>query len=166
MLKLTLAVFVLWQLLVIIYQFSDILRNRLAGLSFYSCGLLSTWRMFGPQPVDGDYQLYYRTAPSEYTPMGNWQLLDYDKKAPIPFNLVFNPHANLVKALREITQEAIKSGSEHNVYYQLLLNDLIRELNQQKRVPTGDGPARVQFEIRWKTPTSLQPIFSSHVHPY
>lgn len=162
MLKLTLAIFVSWQLAVIIFQFSDAFRKRLGAWPFYLCGLLPTWRMFGPQPVDGDYQLYYRTAdPTTFT---DWQLLDYDKKTHPLLTLFFNPRASLVKALREIAQEAAKAGSENNVYYQLLLNELIREL--RKSGPTQTDRRLVQFEIRWKTPSTLTPLFSSHVHPY
>ena len=172
MLKLILAIFVIWQLAVIIYQFSDAFRNRLGALSFYGCGLLPTWRMFGPQPVDGDYLLYYRTAetassaPAEAASSANsfseWQLFDYDQKPHPVLALFFNPRGNLVKALREICQEAAKAGSVNNVYYQLLLNALIQKLSRHPAQKTN----QVQFQICWKTPTTLTPIFSSHVHPY
>jgi hypothetical protein len=171
MLKLTLALFVIWQLAVIIFQFSDAFRKRLGAWPFYLCGLLPTWRMFGPQPVDGDYLLYYRTAAAEPpatekagTPSFTiWQLLDYDKKPHPLLTLFFNPRANLVKALREISQEAVKAGSVNNVYYQLLLNELIRNLKPQAAQPAH---RLVQFQICWKTPSSITPLFSSHVHPY
>jgi len=185
MLKLTLAIFVIWQLAVIIYQFSDAFRNRLGAWPFYLCGLLPTWRMFGPQPVDGDYLLYYRTAETQSpthpasaakgpNPAGpptaaahkatfsEWQPFDYDQKPHPLLALFFNPRANLVKALREIGQEAAKAGSVNNVYYQLLLNALIQKLTTHP----GKANQLLQFQICWKTLTTTTPIFSSHVHPY
>ena len=172
MIRLTLAIFVIWQLAVILFQFSTGFREKLGAWPFYLCGLLPTWRMFGPQPVDGDYQLYYRTAEAKQTdetphqgepPFTPWQLFDVDKK-PHPLQaLFFNPRANLVKALREICQEAAKTTSPNNVYYQLLLQELIRELKREAQQPSH---TLLQFQITWRTPASLTPIFSSHVHPY
>ena len=195
MLKLTLAIFVVWQLAVILFQCSAEFRQKLGAWPFYLCGLLPTWRMFGPQPVDGDYLLYYRTAANRANPaqpqtaaasFTPWRLLDADQKPHPLLALFYNPRANLVKALREICQEAAKADSPNNVYYQLLLHELIRELkrhpepspteahepkhtlepNQPRQPKKPPEPKLLQFQICWRTPTSLTPIFSSHVHPY
>lgn len=163
--KVALAIYVTWQMAVIIFQFSETFRKGLAPWQFYLCGLLPSWRMFGPQPVDGDYRLYYRTSTEKDNRFSGWQLADYDKKPPVPGALFFNPHANIVKALREICRQAGAARSERNVYYQLLLNDVIRQVSRQE--PEGaPGRRLVQFQICWTTPADANPIFCSHVHPF
>jgi hypothetical protein len=167
MIKIAIALSLLWQLAVILFQFWGPFRNKLGRLQFYLCGLLPTWRMFGPDPTDGDYQVYYRTAPEGMVDdaiFTEWRLVDYDLKPMLPFSLFFNPRGNIVKGLREICQEAIKASSDHNVFYQLLLNDLIRRYRQGQ--PAGTASTYlIQFQIRWQTPAALTPIFSSHAHP-
>lgn len=160
MLALTLALFVGWQIAILLIQFSEPLRKRFGALNFYGCGLLPTWRMFGPRPLDGDYLIYYRTAKAKAEEFTEWQPLNHNKKPIIPAILFFHPKASLTKILHEISQEAAKARSEQNVYYQLLLNELIRRLKKER------AHHLVQFQICWKSPASLTPIFSSHVHPY
>jgi len=157
MLPLFLSFFAGWQLAVIGFQFWKPFRAAMESRNFYLCGLLPNWRMFGPNPVDGDYLVYYRMASNNsYT---DWRLADYDKKVPLLLTLFYNPRANLVKALREICEEIVRSRSEHNVYYQLMLNDLIRRTHTE-------GATHIQFQIRWQTPERLSTLFSSHAHPY
>jgi len=177
MIKIALALFLIWQLAVILYQFWEPFRKKLARLQFYLCGLLPAWQMFGPDPIDGDFLVFYRTAPENdatdprYT---EWELVDYDKKPMLAFSLFFNPRGNFVKALREICQETVKASSDRNVFYQLLLNDLIHRCRVRQSVTTDQTHqlsstvrARLlQFQIRWQTPTAVTPIFSSHAHPY
>jgi hypothetical protein len=191
--KIFLAVFVIWQLAVILYQFWEPFRIRLARLQFYLCGLLPTWQMFGAEPADGDYLVYYRTSiepsaastePSAATAapapadshFTDWQLVDYDQKPVLPLALFFNPHGFIIKGLREICLQASRATSPRNIYYQLLLNDLIRRSRQ--RDPNAQPAAGIhqrethpvdriiQFQIHWQTPATITPIFSSHAHPY
>jgi hypothetical protein len=161
-LRLIFALFAVWQLAVIIYQFSDSFRKWLDPLAFYCCGLLPSWRMFGPAPVDGDYCLFYRTATEEGSPFSDWQRVDDPKKTPAPLTLFFNPGNDLSKALRDICQQAIRSDDERNVNCQMLLNHLTGILRQHGEAAPAAG--LLQFQIRWRTPSVLQPIFSSHVY--
>jgi len=167
MIKIAIALCVLWLLAFILFQFWEPFRTRLDRWQFFLCGLLPAWRMFGPQPIDGDFLVYYRTAPDDNPDnhlFTEWKLVNYDRKPMLPFALFFNPRGNIVKALREICQEAVKASSARNVYYQLLLNDLARRCRQDQASTAGAGRL-LQFQIRWQTPSALTPIFSSHVHP-
>ena len=183
--KIFLAVVVIWQMAVILYQFWEPFRIRLARLQFYLCGLLPTWQMFGPEPADGDYLVYYRTStePSAATAapapadshFTDWQLVDSDQKPVLPLSLFFNPHGFIIKGLREICLQASRRRPR-NIYYQLLLNDLIRRSRQ--RDPNAQPAAGIhqrethpvdriiQFQIRWQTTATITPIFSSHAHSY
>ena len=166
MLPLFLAFFTLWQLAVILFQFCKPFRAAMERRHFYLCGLFPAWRMFGPDPADGDYLVYYRTASNNvYT---DWRLADYDKKSPLLLTLFYNPRGNIVKALREICQEIVRSRSEYNGYYQLMLNDLIRQTRTESEPvkEPAEASTRIQFQIRWQTPERLSTLFSSHAHRY
>jgi hypothetical protein len=163
MLKIALAFYLIWQLVVVIYQYSEALRQRLDGWAFYLCGLLPTWQMFGPRPVDGDYRLYFRTRPGDEGIFCDWRPVDHARKATIVGGLFFHPQAHLVKSMRDICVQVCLSQSEYNVYYQLLLQYVIGVVRLQ--IPAKQaGEPQLQFRIDWRTPGDLQPIYYSHVH--
>jgi len=165
MFKIQLAIYVVWLMAVIIFQFSDTFRQRLGRLPFYLCGLLPSWQMFGPSPVDGDYCLYFRIASAPGGSYGEWQPAVYDRKPPVLTALFFNPYTHISIALREICQQVGSARLERNVYYQLLLNDVIRQ-SEVFEPAVRTGSRLIQFQICWKTPAAHTSLFCSHAHPF
>jgi hypothetical protein len=162
-LKVLLAFYVFWIVFVLVFQFADRLREWTDAWQFYLGGLLPTWRMFAPKPVDGDFRLYYRVREGGAA-FSAWTPVAHPQKSTMPVRLLFNPGMHCITALRDICDEVRRSESDRNVYYQLLLQYLTNEFRRRQPEIATDA-LQLQFRICAQVGESNTPVYHSHVHP-
>ena len=164
MLKLACAFYSAWLLAALIHQFSEPMRRRMKRLSFFPAGLLPSWRLFAPKPVDGDLYLFYRIRKDEGSAFTPWQPLPAEKRAPLVITVFYDPGRSMARALQDVFVRVCRAESSRNVYYQMLLQHLIHLIRRQGidgQTPEG----QLQFRIERRTPQHIHPLFDSHVHP-
>jgi hypothetical protein len=165
MLKLACAFYVAWLLTVLIFQFSEPLRRRMKRLPFFLAGLVPTWRLFAPRPVDGDLCLYYRTRKDEGSIFSPWQSLQAEQRTPLAISVFYDPGRSMARALQDVFLRVCRADSSRNVYYQLLLQHVIHRI---RREPFDGQPpeGQIQFRIERRIPEEVHFLFESHVHPF
>jgi hypothetical protein len=163
MLKLPLAIFAIWQLAVVIFQYSELLRQRMGSWPFWLCGLLPDWRMFGPRPVDDVFQLHFRIRAGYGAAFSEWRLIDDTQKGPALSSLFFHPRSHLANAMRLVCSQVCTSSSQYDPWYQMLLQHVIGHIRRSE--PAGVAEIRhLQFRIGRQTLENNAPLFESHVH--
>lgn len=165
MLKLFCAIYFAWLLLTLVYQFSEPMIRRMRYLPLFLSGILPSWRLFAPRPVDGDLYLCYRTRKDEGSVFGPWQQLPAGRQVPLIAGLFYDPGRSMARALQDIFVRVCRSESSRNVYYQLLLQHMIRLIKLQGGGEAGAWAGQLQFRIERRTPQHIHPLFESHVHP-
>lgn len=148
-----------WITTVIILQLSKKFEKLINTHFLILSGVLPKWGLFSPNPVQGEYELDFRTTLSDGT-VNSWQNIKYRKEKKIK-NIFVNSNGDFITSVHTCCKYCvIKRSNNYPVGYLLLLN-YIKEL-----VKSQDFAKlyKLQFRLRWKTPYSEKVYLISQWH--
>jgi len=154
------AFYTIWISSVIAYSFSENFRKALSRHIFYMFGLLPNWRLFCPNPVQGDYELDFRTVSTNKS-VSEWERIHFPQNKALRYVLI-NADMDITKCIFSLCRK-MALDPKKKIYPQeyLLLLNYIRNLIQPQN---GIELMGIQFRIRWINPNQEKIYMTSLWH--